>query len=216
MQPLPASTSAAMGSLAKDIDRQLLVKNIKPGRLDVDLAIGFVNPKFARNIATAIRSCSCFKAKYCFYTGQRIAEDLAKKGRLPREERMKGYADVRWGRCDRFLDLFAPDVVPVAVEVRQNSEHLWDFVPPPKALYIFGPEDGSIPKAVLHACHRFVIIPSAHCMNMATAASNLLSHHRYLQYMALMRTDPARAIEFKMSMMKPPDLPIHEWDEEFQ
>lgn len=201
--------------LAKEINQQLLVRDIKHGKLDVDLAVGFINPKFARNIATAIRSCSCFKARYCFYTGQRIADDLAAKGRLPREERMKGYADVRWGRCDRFLDLFTPDVVPVAVEVRHNSEHLWDFVPPAKALYIFGPEDGSIPKSILHACHRFVIIPSAHCLNMATAACNLLSHHRYCQYKHIMEKDPDGAAKFKIGLMQS-DVPIHEWDEDFK
>jgi tRNA C32,U32 (ribose-2'-O)-methylase TrmJ len=39
----------------------------------------------------------------------------------------------------------------------------------PKALYIFGPEDGSIPQSVLKECHRFVVIPTKHCVNLAAA-----------------------------------------------
>jgi hypothetical protein len=71
------------------------------------------------------------------------------EARLPREERMRGYRDVELVQHDRPLDLFPSDVVPVAVEVRARSERLDRFVHPARAVYIFGPEDGSIPAPVL-------------------------------------------------------------------
>ena len=70
--------------------------------------------------------------------------DLEKRKRLPREERMKGYKDVDLIQFDYFFDQFPEDTVPVAIELRPNAEALPAFVHPEKALYIFGPEDGSI------------------------------------------------------------------------
>lgn len=88
--------------------------------------------------------------------------------RLPREERMKGYRDVELRQFDYFLDQFE-GAVPVAVELRPNAESLVKFEHPEKALYIFGPEDGSIPQSILKECHRFVVIPTRHCVNLAAA-----------------------------------------------
>src|SRR5207247_1378414 len=78
--------------------------------------------------------------------------------RLPREERMKGYKEVQMIHYDYFFDRFPADTTPVAVEVRASAEPLHSFVHPDNALYVFGPEDGSIPKALLSHCHRFLVI----------------------------------------------------------
>jgi hypothetical protein len=97
--------------------------------------------------------------------GRRKAGSWAKgknKPRLPREERLKDYLGVDWREDERALDDFLSEgFTPVAVEVRDSSESLVDFVHPERALYVFGPEDGSIPKGTLSVCHRFVRIPSA-------------------------------------------------------
>jgi tRNA(Leu) C34 or U34 (ribose-2'-O)-methylase TrmL len=68
---------------------------------------------------------------------------------------------------------------PVAVEVRPKSEPLHTFEHPDKALYVFGPEDGSIPTALLRHCHRFVVIPTRHCLNLATAVATILWDREY-------------------------------------
>jgi tRNA(Leu) C34 or U34 (ribose-2'-O)-methylase TrmL len=132
-------------------------------------AVALINPKFAHNIGTVLRACSCFNVRQLWWTGDRVPLDIDKGQRLPREERMKGYEDVEMVRDDRFFDAFGRDVTPVAVEVRPGSENLLRFEHPERALYVFGPEDGSIPKPTLMHCHRFVIIPSRHCLNLASA-----------------------------------------------
>jgi hypothetical protein len=76
--------------------------------------------------------------------------DGAKRQRLPREERMRGYKEVEVRQWDQFFDAFE-DAVPVAVEMRRNAESLIDFVHPEYALYVFGPEDGSLGRATLNA-----------------------------------------------------------------
>jgi tRNA C32,U32 (ribose-2'-O)-methylase TrmJ len=63
---------------------------------------------------------------------------------------------------------------PVAVEVLPSSESLVDFVHPHNALYIFGPEDGSLTKGIKEVCHRFVSIPSKGCLNLGAAVNVVL------------------------------------------
>src|SRR5262245_40303766 len=86
---------------------------------------------------------------------------------------MRGYREVQVRHADRFFDQFA-DAVPVAVELRSNAENLIEFEHPERALYVFGPEDGSLDRAVLGQCHRFVVIPTRHCTNLAAAVYTVL------------------------------------------
>jgi tRNA(Leu) C34 or U34 (ribose-2'-O)-methylase TrmL len=132
-------------------------------------AIGMCNPKYAHNVGAAVRAASCFGAKQVWFSGNRVSLDPEKGERLPREERMKGYKDVELRQFDYFFDQFDRDVVPVAIELRPGSELLPQFVHSDKALYVFGPEDGSINQVMLRHCHRFVVIPTHHCVNLAAA-----------------------------------------------
>ena len=137
-----------------------------------------INPKYPHNVGAALRACSCFDIAQLWWTGERVTIDPVKGERLPREERMKGYRDVRMCPAQHPFDRFDGKAVPVAIEVRQQSECLTLFEHPEDAVYVFGPEDGSIPKAVLGLCHRFVHIPSRHCLNLATAVAVVLAHRR--------------------------------------
>jgi hypothetical protein len=98
---------------------------------------------------------------------------------------MKGYRDVRMAVDDRLFDRFAPrSVTPVAVELLPTAEPLASFEHPDDALYVFGPEDGSLPKAVRHRCHRFVFIPTHHCLNLAAAVNVVLYDRRLKRQLA--------------------------------
>lgn len=91
---------------------------------------------------------------------------------------MKAYGEVEVCLSDYFFDAFSSDVVPVAIEVREQAEPLTTFQHPENALYVFGQEDGGLHKASLQRCHRFVIIPSDHCLNQAAAVNAVLLHRR--------------------------------------
>lgn len=86
---------------------------------------------------------------------------------------MKGYKDVTWAKSERPFEEFE-GYVPIAIEVRENSEMLQNFVHPEKALYVFGPEDDSLRSVTLRHCHRFVAIPSRHCLNLSMAVGTVL------------------------------------------
>ena len=67
------------------------------------------------------------------------------------------------------------DVIPVAIEIGlHGSVPLPEFEHPHRALYVFGPEDGSICGRLRSVCHHFVEIPSRSCLNLSTAASIVL------------------------------------------
>lgn len=157
-----------------------------------DVAVLLVNPKTPYNVGSVIRACSIFDVPWLRWTGQRVnraERSMAGSGkpRLPREERMKDYLGVDWRADEQALDDFiAAGLTPVAVEVRDASEMLDQFVHPERAVYIFGPEDGSIPKGTLSVCHRFVRIRTANRtpLNLA-AAANVVLHDRYVKRLAL-------------------------------
>jgi tRNA C32,U32 (ribose-2'-O)-methylase TrmJ len=132
------------------------------------------NPQYGYNVGGVLRACSIFGVPQLLWTGNRVTLDTARGQRLPREERMKGYEDVDVLRTEKPFDLLPPGTVPVAVEVRENAERLPDFEHPVQAAYVFGPEDGSLPSWVLGHCHRFVVIPGQHCLNLASAATLVL------------------------------------------
>ena len=129
-------------------------------------AITLINPKTPYNVASVLRACSIFGADTLGWTGTRIPHpDKWPRGtKLPREERMKIYRDVTMlggMKQENFLKWFTTmGMTPIAVEKRDNAESLDDFRHPQKAVYVFGPEDGSIPRGILAACHRFVRIPT--------------------------------------------------------
>ena len=147
--------------------RERLIVGKHKETVGLDPAVILINPKYPHNIGSIIRAASCFGFKQVWYTGNRVPMDTSM--RLPREERMKGYADVDLYQFDYPFDCFADNIIPVAVEIVPNSESLIDFEHPEKAVYVFGPEDGSIPQVIKRFCHRFVTIPTKHCVNLSSA-----------------------------------------------
>lgn len=144
-------------------------------------AIILTNPKNSRNIAMAIRIAANWSAKTILFTGDRVINELherAKKSgkvRFLREERMRAYSHIRLFHVNYPLNCFTRDITPVAVEKQDNSEWLFEFKHPENAVYVFGPEDGSIDSSLLRLCHRRVLIPTIECQNLAVAVNDVLS-----------------------------------------
>jgi tRNA(Leu) C34 or U34 (ribose-2'-O)-methylase TrmL len=148
-------------------------------------AVALVNPRFPHNVGKAVRAASCFGIPQVWFSGDRVSlQPRGKKYRLPREERMKGYKDVELRHFDPFFDEFDREVVPVAVELRPGAENLMTFEHPERALYVFGPEDGSLQQVHLRHCHRFVVIPTRHCTNLGAAVYLVLYDRMYKRCMA--------------------------------
>lgn len=143
-------------------------------------AVALVRPKYAHNVGNVLRSCSVFRAPNLLWTDERVPHprEWGASARLPREERMKLYRTVSMDTVPSQAVLLDEPVrhglTPVAVEVRDDAEDLVWFEHPKRAVYVFGPEDGSLDRGVLSACHRFVRIPTMSCLNLATAVAVVL------------------------------------------
>lgn len=133
-----------------------------------------ISPKYAANVGTALRACALLGGDWLFWTGDRVPspDDWPEGVRLPREERMRCYRRTRMTQLPGHLVMprpidhiiQSPDgraLVPVCIEIVPGSVDLREFEHPDHALYVFGPEDGEVPKGIRHACHHFVRIPNA-------------------------------------------------------
>lgn len=161
----------------KNGDRLKVNKNQELYSVDMTPSIVLTNPKYPHNVGAAVRACSNFGAKVVLFTGQRVSlqPDGSNGYRLPREERMKDYQDIVLLNDEYPFNRFGEGVIPVAVEKRENAEPLTYFQHPENAVYVFGPEDGSIPQVMLRHCQRFLVIVSKHCLNLAAAVNVVLA-----------------------------------------
>lgn len=133
-------------------------------------AVFLENPKYPHNIGQTVRALSCFGVEQLWWNGQRALKALEGMDRIPREERMRGYKDVGIFHNERPLKLYEDTgVVPVCIELVPGAEDLVTFEHPENAIYVFGPEDGSVDQGTRRNCHRFVTIPSKHCTNLSAA-----------------------------------------------
>lgn len=137
-------------------------------------AILLIDPKYPHNVGQVVRAASCFGIEKVYVWGDRVQleGDKVKGYRLPREERMRGRYKVDIVKSDKPFDA-EPDLRPVAIELVPNALSLPFYSHDPQGksglLYVFGPEDGSLPSSVLRHCYDFVSLPMAHCANLAAA-----------------------------------------------
>lgn len=154
-----------------------------------DFAIVLENPKFPFHVGGAVRLAACYGGRGVIVTGTRCKEEVDNLRRLPREERMKDYQDVEliWHANHRPLDEWGRHTdftwTPVCVEVDPGAELMPHFIHPPRAIYVFGPEDGDVSRGLRTACHRFVTIPSLHCLNLGMAIGTTLYDRKSKQMM---------------------------------
>lgn len=134
-------------------------------------AIVLINPKYSDNLAACIRAAACFDIEQIWFTGSRLKID--ERLRTRREFRHKSYEGVDVFNSDYPFDAFM-SAKPVAVEFREGAQDISGFTHPEAAVYVFGPEDGSIPSYILRHCHSIIRIPSRHCLNLAAAVNVVL------------------------------------------
>ena len=148
-------------------------------------AVVLIDPKYPHNVSGVYRAAAAFGVEQVWYTGGRAQAGWESEGRLPREERLSRYAHVDLVKgTGRFLRAFPREAVVVAVEVHPTAEVLAHFEHPENAVYVFGPEDGSLPKGIRTVCHRFVIIPSDVPLNLYSAVTSVLVHRRVTRQLA--------------------------------
>jgi tRNA(Leu) C34 or U34 (ribose-2'-O)-methylase TrmL len=127
------------------------------------------NPKSPQNMGSILRAAGCYSVDSIYYTGERYA-------------RAKSFAtDTKNAAAnipvDNVVDIQAclsQKPTLVAIELVEGATPLPYFQHPDNALYLFGPEDGSLPQQLIDQCTHVVYIPTKGCMNLAATVNVLL------------------------------------------
>ncbi|WP_426359995.1 RNA methyltransferase [Pseudocolwellia sp. HL-MZ19] len=137
-----------------------------------ELNIGLINPKSPTNVGAVMRAAGCYKANNVYYTGKRY-ENAAKFNTDTKNVKDK----IPLVAVEDITDAVPEHVKIVCVDLVEGSIPLPHFEHPENAIYIFGPEDGTIPQAIINKADAVVYIPTVGCMNLA-ATVNVLMYDR--------------------------------------
>lgn len=133
-------------------------------------AVGLCNPKNIFNVGSALRAAQCYGSAMVAFTGQRY--------RPASTDAMKAHKHLPLIGVDDLFSVVPYDCVPVAVDLLEDAQDLSGYVHPERAFYIFGPEDGTLGKAITARCRDKIFVPTNGCMNLA-ACVNVVLYDRY-------------------------------------
>jgi len=128
-------------------------------------AIGLVGPKIEANVGGALRAADCYGASLIILEAPRFQ-----------------HRSTNVTKAQRHIPLIVGPIVDhrpydcplVAVEIIDGAKPLPLFDHPERAIYVFGPEDGSVPKHILSLAQHVVSIPTKYCMNLAATVNVVL------------------------------------------
>ena len=123
------------------------------------------NPKTATNVGGVLRTAHIMGAAFVAVFGKRYRHQHADVTKAPRHLPLFRFDDP-----NDFWRHIPYDCQPIAVEVDARAHNLCTYTHPQRAVYILGPEDGSLPRSITERA-TIVQIPGAYCLNLATAAS---------------------------------------------
>jgi tRNA(Leu) C34 or U34 (ribose-2'-O)-methylase TrmL len=129
-------------------------------------AIGLHMPKNPHNVGSVLRAAHCYGAALVAQTGKRY--------RSASTDTMKAYRHLPLLNVDDLFAAVPHDCVPVAVDMLPGARPLVTYTHPERAFYVFGPEDGTLGKAVTDRCRDVVFVPTAFCMNLAACVNVVL------------------------------------------
>ena len=132
-------------------------------------AIGLYMPKAEANVGGAMRAAYCYGASMVAIEGRRFKSFHT--------DTMKAWRHIPVVEVASLIDSIPFSCVPVCVEIASNARPLHRFVHPERAFYIFGPEDGSIPKEMTDK-YLTVAAPTDFCMNLAATVNVVLYDRR--------------------------------------
>jgi tRNA(Leu) C34 or U34 (ribose-2'-O)-methylase TrmL len=131
--------------------------------------IGLCNPKSPSNVGAVMRAAGCYQAQEIHYTGERFAR-AAKYHTDTKDMNSK----IALHQVDFFTDQLPETMKIVCVELAEGATPLPEFKHPESAIYIFGPEDSSIPQEIINQSDAVVYVPTIGCMNLAATVNVLL------------------------------------------
>lgn len=127
------------------------------------------HPKTGINIGTLWRSAAILDAAFLATIGKRYPPQASDTIKAPRHTPLWHF-----DTPEDFWTHIPANCCPIAVEIDRRAKSLPTFVHPERAVYILGPEDGSLPTLFTRSAYAVLQIPGAYCFNLAVAGSIVL------------------------------------------
>lgn len=121
--------------------------------------VGLFRPKTPANVGSALRACGNFGAASLIVDGDRYHGAPTDTMKTSRHMPLMQVSDLH--------EAVPYDCVPVAVDLLPGATPLHEYKHPERAIYIFGPEDGTLGKNITDWCRDIVSVPTNGCMNLA-------------------------------------------------
>lgn len=123
-------------------------------------------PKTCTNVGTLWRTAHVFRASFLTVIAGRYYEQPSDTMKSTRHVPLFSY------HCfDDFYANLPHGCMVVAVERCEAARDIVEYHHPERAVYLLGPEDGSLSASILNRCHSRLVIPGFHCLNLAVAGS---------------------------------------------
>ena len=134
-----------------------------------NVVIGLTDPKSPSNVGAVMRAAGCYRVNEVRYTGVRYAR--AAKFHTDTKDVLR---KIPLNSVESLVDNILPDQQLVCVDLVEGATPLPNFEHPANALYIFGPEDGTIAQEVIDRADAVVYVPTVGCMNLAASVNVVL------------------------------------------
>ncbi len=124
------------------------------------------NLKTPANLGTLLRSAYNFEAAFIGIIGERYKHQPS--------DTLKAHRHIplfHYDTDEEFLKSIPFSCQLIGIEITEASKPLERFVHPQRAVYLLGPEDGSLPEKLLAKCQSILKINTSQCLNVAVAGS---------------------------------------------
>lgn len=144
------------------------------------VTIGLTNPKSPSNVGAVMRAAGCYQVNQVFYTGRRYAIAAEYNKDSLRTDTQNIHHQIPLGPIDNFIAIkelvenISSQTKIICVDLVEGATPLPFFKHPDEAIYIFGPEDGTIKQDVINIADEVVYVPTIGCMNLAASVNVLL------------------------------------------
>lgn len=131
------------------------------------VGIGIYNVKRTHNFGALIRTARVFGANFVFSVGSRNPREGSSIGSeltLPL---------FHFETLAAFVASIPVNARLVCVELTPGAQDIRSYQHPPRAVYLLGPEDGTLPSDLMRA-HDTLILPGAYPLNVAMAGTVVL------------------------------------------
>ena len=130
--------------------------------------IGIYNLLNKQNLGTLWRSAYAFGASFIFTIGRKYEHQVSDPQRVTRHMPLFSFDTIEAMRAQ------CPEARLIGIEYLDASIPLWSYSHPDRAIYLLGSEGQGLNRQTLSYCQDVLYIPTALCLNVATAGSIVL------------------------------------------